>query len=312
MAIPEWVFSAVVGLAVGFIFFYLDLKGELGRLSKDVGDLMSKIKELIPEMRRYPPVNADSIEGKLVAFAEGEHATIRRDLSEDREMNIFDFDGGWSLLFDQFFSGQSDCLLRDVTFSGYGETAVQAYSFSSYPALIKRHLEKCKDVRHKVQFLVVCCPSIGKGNEVAEMFLIELLQIKYGNHRYDDLVALWRDGNPGEKHWVDIMITNERIFGQVLGQVEEKVGDGVDYPFNVYGDFAVSRSFVKPNKTDRNPLPHLNILIEKKKIGRFQSLFDLVWRGSTEFKTKALNRMDKAQMGTIGDGKILDEWSRLD
>lgn len=104
------------------------------------------------------------------------------------------------------------------------------------------------------------------------------------------------------------MVISELVARQVAGVAGV---EKIFCPFNVYGDFAVSRSIVRGGKPDLRPLPHLSVSIEVEIVESFSRLFDAIWDRSVDFKAKVLDEMDPEHKKMLGTGKLFDLWSSL-
>lgn len=310
LEVPDLVlhlFSGVIGFGVACLFYILGVKTDFKGLKEEVGKLSLLVNRFVPFLEQklldsYVATNPTEV--KLVNFIDNDHLKKRAQLFEKKKVDIFDFDEGWQLLLNEFFSGRPG-ILRDVTFSSHGDASFQKYDFASYPILIRQYVERDREKSHEVRFMMVCSPDNGDGrnNKLAEAFLGQLLRIKYPHCTETELLFdLWKAEDQGERPGVQIMITNYNILRRVAGLAI------FDCPFNVYGDLAVSRSIVRGDTEDK-PLPHLEVLVDQEDVKKASSLFDSVWRESANFRARALSEMSEEQKRDLGKGRVFHIWS---
>lgn len=310
------VLSFLIGIATSGVFFVLQAKIDLRSLTEAFHRLREKIElvvsHLSERMELEPYSELIPMEARLASFLREEFAARRGRLHDSGVLDLCDFDAGWRLLFEEVFSGRGGSL-RDATLSSHGGTSFQRYDFTSYVGLVWEYVEKIKDRSHDVYFLVVCSEGQGEGqnNERAEKYLRSLLELKYPScNRIVELFDRWRQGDPGDRPNIHVMITNDAVLRRVMGLAGDLGSVTFDCPFNVYGDLAVSRSIVRGESPGR-PVPHLDIRIEPDVVRRFSRLFDLVWKESVGFKDKVLGDLTSEDKRGIGSGNMLHRWSEV-
>lgn len=309
--IPEWVLhllGAVAAFGIAYLFFSMQLRMDFKKFTEEFSKLYALIIRFVPFLEKKMELDLYKaktlMEERLLAFIDDNYQERRGQLIHEKSMTEFDFDRGWRLLFEEFFSGPQG-ILRDVTFSSHGDMSFQKYDFATYPNLVGEYINNSKYKSHEVKFMMVCSPtnSGGDNNKLAEKFLRLLLEIKYPHcPEQEELFNRWASNHQGEKPRVDIMITNDNIVKRVVGQ------ESFDSPFNVYGNLAVSRSIVKVATEDR-PLPHLEILVDPGDIERKTRLFEKVWNASIQFRERVLREMTPDQKRWNCNGQVFNLWS---
>ncbi|HEX6899331.1 MAG TPA: hypothetical protein VF789_06435 [Thermoanaerobaculia bacterium] len=252
------------------------------------------------------------MEEKLVAYFDGLSRDARKSLEDGEKIEIYNFDAGWRLLFQDMFDPRSanEKVLRDFSVTGHAGLSFGGYDFDTYPNFVGEHLERLeqvvgKDHGYKVRFLVLCDRN-SENFPQAERFLCELLALKSAHGRSSSMVDRFKEWrNNGGDPEIEIRISNRTIAERFAVS-----GTNADTPFNVYGHKAVSVSIVR--RVGRlKPIPHLEVFLNRTTIDAYKSLFDGLWTRSETLQEKVFATPEH-EIKTLGSGNLFARWADLE
>jgi hypothetical protein len=278
-----------------------------------------------------------TLEQKLVSHFESLSREAWKNLTNGHKVEIYDFDAGWRVLFQDLFTSPTttEKVLRDFSVTGHASLSFGKYDFETYPSFVRERLEELerlagKDHGYKIRFLVLCDrksdileqlnlghPNLAQAGLVqaalaqavfahAERFFCELLALKSsfgGSASVVDRFKEWR-GDGGDPD-IEIRICNRSVAKRLVVE-----GANATMPFNVYGENAVSISIVR--KMGRvKPVPHLEIFMDRALIKAHKKLFDGLWSQSAGLQEKVFATPDK-EVETLGNGDLFARWAELE
>lgn len=268
-----------------------------------------------PILKESPPVaSALELEGQLMQQMEQDYRKNVKRVTHNKIFDSYNFDKGWHDLFSKLFSenlnGSADRILRDYTTSKTGDLIVQNWDLHTYPAMLMGYFRQDTDMKVHGKFLI-CCEECGPANRVAESFFAELLAFAYSRgERSVDFKRLFRTwkNNFGRDHanQIQIRLTNPQVLEEVLRENTQWFRN----PFNIYGDFALSRSILGPADSVGWPVPHLQIVWDNEKIGECLGQFDSIWEHSDTLQGRIF-RSSNRKLSKHATGALFDLWARL-
>jgi hypothetical protein len=253
----------------------------------------------------------EPLEAKLLDYFEHLSRDAQKSLRAGEKIEIYNFDAGWRLLFEDMFDHRipNEKVLRDFSVTGHAGLSFGGYDFDTYPNFVSEHLERLESVAgkehgYKVRFLVLCDRN-SENYQQAERFLCELLALKCSLGRSASMIDRfneWRS-NGGDPD-IEIRISNRGIAERFA-----VAGTSADTPFNVYGQRAVSVSVVR--RVGRvKPIPHLEIFLNRTVIDAHKSLFDGLWSRSEPLQDRVFATREQ-EVQTLGSGNLFKQWADL-
>lgn len=259
---------------------------------------------------------------KLIELVKEDHQDRLRQFDRQNVIEIHEFGDSWRILIHDTFSNGEDLL--DFTIGSNAMFRFQAYQFSNYYSNLILERGRHKSSRSKVRIMFLCDDFIWKDDQmkdneigIAASLASQELEgaVKRILKRAADVNKAPASLSPCDnckmlsRHSGGIyqfrMINRNHFRGY------EHELDAFQVPFNIYGNTALSKSFVSASKLETvAPIPHLEISFNQDAIAAQREHFNKLWDLAASTIDAFAETM--TDWDALGDGKLLTQWARID
>lgn len=256
----------------------------------------------------------NEIKEQLIQCTNDIHNKRLIQLERDHVLEIHEFGRIWEVLIGKTFdTGET---LYDYTIGTNAMLRFQAYQFSNYYSNLFLRRSSVRSSRSKVKILIFCdyehntagaaerMEAASKELEGAVKRVLERIQT--ANRMEKDLLpgdVYKQASNDGNAVYEFRLVSAKHI------STNEKIA--FETPFNIYGNLALSQSFVAGTSAGENqPIPHLAVSLKAESIDQFRKQFGSVWDRALFSVTKFSETMTSWE--DFGTGKLLKSWAEID
>lgn len=254
----------------------------------------------------------NAIKHQLVECAKDLHKRRLNRFEREQVLEIHEFAKVWEVLINNTFEGGET--LYDFTIGTNAMLRFQAYQFSRYYSDLFERRGNKRSSLSKIRILILCdydnaavgterMQTASRLLESAVKSVLENIQNANRMNEYLSPREVYRQAsNDGNAAYQFRLVSSKHIAGSDKTAFET--------PFNIYGNLAISQSFVAAaNQREHQPIPHLAISFKAEDIDAFQRHFGSVWDRASFSITQFSETM--TSWDDFGSGQLLKKWAEI-
>ncbi|MGJ5175562.1 hypothetical protein ACQR16_03330 [Bradyrhizobium oligotrophicum] len=253
------------------------------------------------------------IKEQLIDCAKDLHKRRLNQLDREKVLEIDEFGKVWDHLINNTFENGEP--LRDFTIGSNALLRFQAYQFSNYYSNLFVRRGAFRSSQSKVKILILCdhddsLPGAADRKAAISRELEGV--VKRILERIAALNKMERELPPSEAYkrasYNENAIYEFRLVNST--HITPKEQPALERPFNVYGNLAISQSFVTAvDSHEIQPLPHLEVSFKAVDIADTRIAFDAVWARAALDVHKFSATMNS--WNDFGSGELFKKWTEI-